>query len=70
MTASYIDSLVGQITPGIRSIVPGLKDEHVRVAGDYLKAQVRKTWASDFLTTDLMPHLENLDGSHWVKSAL
>ena len=50
--------------------MPGLKDEHVRIAGDYLKAQVRKEWASDFLTIDMMPYLEKLDGTKWLKSSL
>lgn len=54
----------------MKKIVPGLDDDHVRIAGDYLKAQVRKEWASDFLTTDLMPYLERVDGVKWVKSAL
>ncbi|KAF8584820.1 malate synthase [Ramaria rubella] len=70
ITASYVDSLVAQVSPNVKTIVPGLKDEHVRIAGDYLKAQIRRDWASDFLTNDLMPYLENVDGTKWVKSAL
>ncbi|KAF8512419.1 malate synthase [Gautieria morchelliformis] len=70
ITASYIDSLVKQLSPHVKTIVPGLQSDHVHIAGEYLKAQIRKDWASDFLTTDLMPYLERLDGTKWIKSAL
>lgn len=70
ITTGYIDSLVEEIVPQIPKIVPAIKDEQVRIAADYLKAQVRKEWPSDFLTTDLMPYLEALDGGKWVKSSL
>ncbi|KAF8528038.1 malate synthase [Hysterangium stoloniferum] len=70
ITTSYIDSLVAQLTPDIKTLIGGIKDEHIRVAGDYLKVQVRKTWPSDFLTSDLMLYLEDIDGGKWVKSAL
>lgn len=70
ITAGYIDSLVTQLSANVKTIVPGLKAEHVKVAGEYLKAQMRKEWASDFLTTDLMPYLEKVDGVRWLKSAL
>lgn len=70
ITVGYIDSLVEEIVPQVPKIVPAVKDEQVRVAADYLRAQVRKDWPSDFLTTDLMPYLEAVDGGKWVKSAL
>ncbi|KAF8514176.1 putative malate synthase, glyoxisomal [Gautieria morchelliformis] len=70
ITASYIDSLVKKISQHVKTIIPGLQIDHVHTAGEYLKAQIRKDWASDFLTTDLMPYLEGLDGTKWVKSAL
>ncbi|GJJ06113.1 hypothetical protein Clacol_000302 [Clathrus columnatus] len=70
ITVGYIDSLIEEIAPEIKKIAPGVKDEQVRIAADYLKAQVRKDWPSEFLTSDLMPYLESLDGGKWVKSAL
>jgi len=70
ITASYIDSLVKELSPQVNKLVGGIKDEHVHIAGDYLKGQMRKEWPSEFLTSDLMPYLEKLDGGRWVKSAL
>jgi malate synthase len=62
ITAPYIDALIEQISPTVKTIVPGAKEEQVHVAAEYLRAQVRKEWASEFLTTDLMPYLERVDG--------
>ncbi|KAF8513019.1 malate synthase [Hysterangium stoloniferum] len=70
ITTSYIDSLVKELSPNVKKLVGGIKDEHVRIAGDYLKGQMRKEWPSDFLTSDLMSYLEKLDGGKWIKSAL
>ncbi|KZT43453.1 malate synthase [Sistotremastrum suecicum HHB10207 ss-3] len=70
VTPNYIDSIIDSISPQVPKMVAGVKSEQVDIAGRYLKSQVRQPWASDFLTSDLMPHLEKLDGSKWVKSAL
>ena len=70
MTPKYIDSVIDSIAPSVPKMVAGVKSENVDIAANYLKEQVRKPWASDFLTSDLMPYLEKLDGSKWVKSVL
>jgi malate synthase len=72
ITAEYVDGLISELAPGVKKLVPGIKDEHLKIATEYLKAQIRKTWASDFLTSDLMPYLAIADGvgSKWVKAAL
>ena len=62
ITATYVDNLIGQLTPGLGKIVAGLKPENVRIAQEYLKAQIRAQWPSDFLTSDLMPYLAIRDG--------
>ncbi|KAG6853769.1 hypothetical protein C0991_001480 [Blastosporella zonata] len=62
VTLEYIDALVKELAPGIKKLAPGVKDEHVQVAAEYLKAQVRKQWPSEFLTSDLMPYLAIADG--------
>ncbi|KAG6897780.1 hypothetical protein C0992_011193 [Termitomyces sp. T32_za158] len=62
ITLEYIDSLVKELAPGIKKIVAGVKQENVDVAAEYLKAQVRKQWPSEFLTSDLMPYLAIADG--------
>ncbi|KIM83282.1 hypothetical protein PILCRDRAFT_819533 [Piloderma croceum F 1598] len=72
ITAEYIDRLISELAPGVKKLVPGIKDDHLKIAMEYLKAQVRKPWASEFLTSDLMPYLAAADGvgPKWVKAAL
>jgi malate synthase len=38
----------------------GIKPEHVKVSSDYMLSQVQSKWPSDFLTSDLMIHLEGV----------
>ncbi|KAF9467444.1 malate synthase [Collybia nuda] len=62
ITAEYVDELIKELSPGIKKLVPGVKDEHVRVAAEYLRGQIRQQWPSEFLTSDLMPYLAAADG--------
>jgi malate synthase len=62
ITAEYIDAHVDAIAPTIKTIVAGVQEENVKLAKDYLKGQLRKTWPSEFLTSDLMPFLAVKDG--------
>ena len=62
ITASYVDNLISQLAPGLGRIVTGLKPRDIRIAEEYLKAQIRAQWPSDFLTSDLMPYLAIRDG--------
>ena len=72
VTVEYVDALVNELAPGIKKLAPGVKEEHVHVAVEYLKAQVRKQWPSEFLTSDLMGYLAAADGVDpiWQKAAL
>ncbi len=72
ITAEYVGKLIDTAAPGIRKAVPALKDEHVRIVAKYLKDQVRRQWASEFLTSDLMPHVAAADGVpvSWQRSSL
>lgn len=72
VTVEYIDALIKELAPGIKKLAPGVKEEHVRVAAEYLRAQVRKQWPSEFLTSDLMGHLAAADGVDqiWLKASL
>lgn len=72
VTLEYVDGLVEELAPGIKKLAPGVKEDHVRVAAEYLKGQVRKQWPSEFLTSDLMPYLAIADGvdPSWQKAAL
>ncbi|KAF5357294.1 hypothetical protein D9758_005846 [Tetrapyrgos nigripes] len=72
ITAAYVDKVIDQVAPGIKKTAPGVKDDNLKITVDYLKSQIRKEWPSEFLTSDLMPHLAIADGAEpkWQKSAL
>jgi len=72
ISADYVDRLVGEIAPGIRKLVPSVKNAELQIAIRYLKGQVRRTWPSEFLTSDLMPYLAEKDGvsAKWFRSML
>ena len=70
ITPAYIAKVIDKVAPGVKSLAAGVKDEHVAIAVSYLKDQVKRPWASDFLTTDLMVYLEKIDGAKWVRSSL
>ena len=40
--------------------LPGINEAHVKIASEYMLSQVDAQWPSDFLTTDLMGHLEGV----------
>ena len=42
------------------SKLPGINAGHVKIASAYMLDQVKKQWPSDFLTSDLMKHLEGV----------
>jgi malate synthase len=62
ISVEYVDQLIEEITPTIKKIVAGVKDENVSIAKEYLRGQIRKQWPSEFLTSDLMPILAVRDG--------
>ncbi|KAH6906424.1 malate synthase [Coprinopsis sp. MPI-PUGE-AT-0042] len=62
LSVEYVDKLIDEITPTIKKIVAGVKDENVSIARDYLRGQIRRQWPSEFLTSDLMPILAVRDG--------
>jgi malate synthase len=72
LTAEYVDGLIKELAPGIKKLVPSVREEHVGVATKYLSSQVRKQWPSEFLTSDLMGYLAAADGvdGSWQKAAL
>ena len=72
ITAAYVDLLIEETEPEVRKAVPALKEENLKIVKEYLKAQVRKQWPSEFLTSDLMPYLAAADGvpAKWQKSSL
>lgn len=62
ITVEFVDKLVGELAPGIKGLVAGVKEENVKFAMEYLKGQIRRQWPSEFLTSDLMPYLAIADG--------
>lgn len=72
VTVPFVDQIIDELTPTIKSVVPGIKEEHLKITTNYLKGQIRQQWPSDFLTSDLMPFLAVADGvePRWQSSSL
>jgi len=72
ITAEYVDKLITELAPGIKKLAPGVQEVDLQVTVEYLKAQIRKVWPSEFLTSDLMPYLAAKDGveNSWQRAAL
>jgi len=70
VTADYIDQVVDEVAPTVKS--PMISDQNLDIVSKYLKAQVRKEWPSEFLTSDLMGYLAVADGcpAQWQRSVL
>ncbi|OJT07409.1 Malate synthase, glyoxysomal [Trametes pubescens] len=70
ITAAWIDGLVDEIAPTLKSAA--INEENLSIVARYLKAQVRKEWPSEFLTSDLMGYLAVRDGcpAQWQRSVL
>ncbi|KAI0645758.1 malate synthase [Trametes meyenii] len=70
ITADWIDRLVDEIAPTLKSAT--ITEENLDIVARYLKAQVRKEWPSEFLTSDLMGYLAVRDGvpAQWQRSVL
>ncbi|KAI0744156.1 malate synthase [Daedaleopsis nitida] len=70
ITAEWIDRLVDEIAPTLKS--GSVTAENLEIVSKYLKAQVRKEWPSEFLTSDLMGYLAVRDGcpAAWQRSVL
>ncbi|KAI0630414.1 malate synthase [Trametes polyzona] len=70
ITAEWIDRLVDEIAPTLKSAA--VAEENLDIVARYLKAQVRKEWPSEFLTSDLMGYLAVRDGcpAQWQRSVL
>ncbi|KAJ7141417.1 malate synthase [Mycena epipterygia] len=72
VTVALVDALIAELAPGVRKLAPGIKEADLAVAVEYLKGQIRQQWASEFLTSDLMPYLAIADGvpAKWQKAGL
>lgn len=70
ITAELVDRLTDEIAPSLKSAT--LTQENLEIVSKYLKAQVRKEWPSEFLTSDLMGYLAVRDGcpASWQRSVL
>lgn len=72
VTIEFLDHVIEEQAPTIKSIAPGIKQDHLKITTAYLKGQIRQDWPSEFLTSDLMPFLTMADGVEikWKKSSL
>jgi malate synthase len=72
VTPEYVGKLIAEVSPSIPKLVPGVKEEHVRITSEYLKSQVHKQYPSEFLTSDLMHVLQAADGleGNWQRAQL
>ncbi|KAL5485145.1 hypothetical protein ACEPAI_7787 [Sanghuangporus weigelae] len=72
VTPALIDAIISEVAPTIPKLVGGVTEEHLKITSEYLKAQVRKAWLSEFLTSDLMYYLEAADGVEqaWQRAQL
>ncbi|OCH92473.1 malate synthase [Obba rivulosa] len=70
ITPEYVDNVIDTSGP---KVVGGLiSQKNVDIVSKYLKAQVRKEWPGEFLTSDLMGYLAIADGcpAQWQRSVL
>ncbi len=70
ITASYVENVLREAASNVKSLVTGVQDKQIGIAVEYMVSQIKADRASDFLTSDLMPYLEALDGGKWIKSSL
>lgn len=70
VTAEYVDRLIDELAPAQKG--PMVTEKNLDIVAKYLKAQIRKEWPSEFLTSDLMGYLAVADGcpAAWQKSVL
>ncbi|KAF9491930.1 malate synthase [Pleurotus eryngii] len=62
ITVAYVDDLIKELAPGIKKLASGAQDKDIQTASEYIRSQIRATWPSEFLTSDLMPYLAVADG--------
>ena len=59
ISPSYLQPIFSEEAAKVSSL-PGIDASHVKISSEYLISQVKGVWPSDFLTTDLMGHLEGV----------
>lgn len=69
VTPEYLTPIFEEESKKVASL-PGINAEHVKIASDYMLQQCRQTWPSDFLTSDLMVHLEGVGSAKGQKASL
>lgn len=71
ITPTYLEPIFAEEGAKVGKL-PGINEEHVRIAAEYMLEQVRGEWPSDFLTSDLMIHLPGVGtvGGSVPKAAL
>lgn len=57
ITAAYLQPIFSEEAAKVAKL-PGIQSDHVKIASEYMLSQVQGQWPSDFLTTDLLDHLD------------
>jgi malate synthase len=68
ITAAYLQPIFSEESSKV-SKLPGIDSEHVKIASEYMIGQVKAQWPSDFLTSDLMGHLEGVGTAGTARKA-
>ncbi|KAK4685891.1 malate synthase, partial [Tremellales sp. Uapishka_1] len=59
ITPAYLQPIFSEEAAAV-SKLPGIDPSHVKIASEYMIGQTKAQWPSDFLTSDLMGHLEGV----------
>ncbi|WRT63160.1 malate synthase A [Kwoniella shivajii] len=59
ISPSYLQPIFSEESSKV-SKLPGIDPGHVKIASEYMAGQVKSQWPSDFLTSDLLVHLEGV----------
>ncbi|ORY26943.1 malate synthase [Naematelia encephala] len=59
ISPSYLTPIFSEEASKVAQL-PGIDSAHVKIASEYMQGQVKAHWPSDFLTSDLMLHLEGV----------
>lgn len=59
ITAAYLQPIFSEEAAKVSKLA-GIDAGHVKIASEYMISQVKADWPSDFLTSDLMCHLEGV----------
>ncbi|WVQ82824.1 malate synthase A [Cryptococcus sp. DSM 104549] len=69
ISPSYLQPIFSEESAKV-SKLPGIDPSHVKIASEYMAGQIKQQWPSDFLTSDLLVHLEGVGTKGTQKASL